>query len=420
MTRNTLADWLRWQESLSPHDIDLGLERTRIVAQRLSLDVPAGSVFTIGGTNGKGSTAGFLESLMLANGLGTGVYTSPHLVRYNERVRVNGDPVDDRNLVEAFEAIESARGDTPLTYFEYGTLAALVIFSRTRPDIWILEVGLGGRLDAVNVIDPNYSLITTIALDHQEWLGQTIDAIAAEKAGIMRSGAAAFFGDRPVPTVIEARAAELGTSLHCFGKAFYYEADQNAWAWHGQSEALVDLPYPEVADGAQLRNVSHALAAVEAYDPLLLNRPAVEKALQATRPPGRFQIVQRAHEWVLDVAHNLQAAGVLRERLDVLPESTEVTAVIGMLADKETESFAMKLADRVDRWVVCSVEDSRAVSGAKLAVSIEAVAGQAVDICATPDEAFEYATRVTSEGGRILVCGSFRIVGPALRWLELY
>jgi dihydrofolate synthase/folylpolyglutamate synthase len=420
MTRNTLADWLRWQESLSPHDIDLGLDRLRIVAQRLSLDVPAGNVFTIGGTNGKGSTAGFLESLMSANGLGTGVYTSPHLVRYNERMRINGDPVDDRQLVEAFEAVESARGDVTLTYFEYGTLGAAVVFSRARSDIWILEVGLGGRLDAVNVIDPNYSLITTVALDHQEWLGQTVDAIAAEKAGIMRADSVAFYGDQPSLTVVESRAAELGTSLHRFGMEYDYEAGPRRWTWRGQAEVLSDLPYPEVADGAQLRNVSLVLAAVEAYDPLLLNRPAVEKALRATRPPGRFQIVQREHEWVLDVAHNPQAADVLRERLDALPEPVETTAVVGMLADKEAESFAMKLADCVDRWVVCTVQDSRAVGGEKLAASIEAVGGRVAKICLTPDDALKSAVRLTSEGGRILVCGSFRIVGPALRWLRLY
>jgi dihydrofolate synthase/folylpolyglutamate synthase len=420
MTRKTLADWLRWQESLSPHDIDLGLDRLRIVAQRLSLDVPAGNVFTIGGTNGKGSTAGFLENLMSANGLGTGLYTSPHLVRYNERIRINGDPVDDRKLVEAFEAVESARGDVTLTYFEYGTLGAAVAFSRARSDIWILEVGLGGRLDAVNVIDPNYSLITTVALDHQEWLGQTVDAIAAEKAGIMRADSVAFYGDQPSLTVIESRAAELGASLHRLGTEYDYEAGLERWTWRGQAEVLSDLPYPEVADGAQLRNVSLVLAAVEAYDPRALNRPAVEKALRATRPPGRFQIVQREHEWVLDVAHNPQAADVLRERLDARPKPVETTAVVGMLADKEVEPFVMTLADSIDRWVVCTVQDSRAVSGETLAASIEAVGGRVAKICLTPDDAFESAAQLTSEGGRILVCGSFRIVGPALRWLRLY
>ncbi len=420
MTLNTLVDWLCWQESLSPTEIDLGLDRVRIVAQRLSLDVPAGNVFTIGGTNGKGSTAGFLESLMLANGLGTGVYTSPHLVRYNERVRVNGDPVDDRKLVDAFETVESVRGDVPLTYFEYGTLGAAVVFSRTRSDIWILEVGLGGRLDAVNVIDPDYSLITTVALDHQEWLGQTVDAIAAEKAGIMRTDAVAFYGDQPSSTVIEACAAELGASLNRFSTEYDYEAGLNGWTWRGASEELSELPYPEVADGAQLRNVSLALAAVEAYDPKLLNRAAVEQALKAERPPGRFQIIKRKHEWVLDVAHNPQAAEVLSERLEALPEPTEMTAVVGMLADKEVGPFAQKLAGRVDRWVVCTVEDSRAVSGEKLAASIEAVGGQIAEICSTPDDALDSAARVTSEGGRILVCGSFRIVGPALSWLRLY
>jgi dihydrofolate synthase/folylpolyglutamate synthase len=420
MTRRTLADWLRWQESLSPHDIDLRLDRVRTVAQRLALNVPVGKVFMVAGTNGKGSTAGFLERMMSANGFHTGLYTSPHLVRYNERIRVNEAPVDDRQLVEAFEAVESARGDVPLTYFEFGTLAAFTIFSRTGTGVWILEIGLGGRLDAVNAIDPDFSLITTIALDHQEWLGQTIDDIAAEKAGIMRPGGAAFYGDHPGETVIEARAAELGAPLCRFGREFEYEPGTETWSWRGQSAVLRDLPYPEVADGAQLRNISLALAAVEACGSRLVERPVVVAALRAARPPGRFQIVERRHQWVLDVAHNPQAAEVLNERLGTLQKSQETTAVVGMLADKEVSAFAMRLGDRVSRWVVCSVDDARAVSANGLAAGIKAVGGKAVDVCNTPDEAFEYAERITADGGRILVCGSFRIVGPALRWLGLY
>lgn len=418
--RSALDDWLRWQESLSPHEIDLGLDRVRAVLRRLALEPPTGGVFTIAGTNGKGSTAAFLESLLMANGVATGMYTSPHLVRYNERVRVNGAPVEDSDLIEAFEAVESVRDEVPLTYFEFGTLAAMMLFDRFRSEAWILEVGLGGRLDAVNVIDPDYSLITTVALDHQEWLGQTLDAIAAEKAGIMRPATPAFYGDEPIPGAVTDGARELGADLRSFGRDFSYAAEKDSWTWRGAREVRTGLPYPEVADSAQMRNISLALAAVEARDPLLLDPSAVDEALREARPAGRFQIVQRKHQWILDVAHNPQAAATVRDRIRRRADSADTTVVVGMLAGKQAEAFASELLEIADRWVVCTVDDARAFSGPELAASIEAAGGQVSRICQTPDDAFEYAARVTSRGGRILVCGSFRVVGPALVWLGLY
>jgi len=420
MRARTLDDWLLWQESLSPRAIDLGLDRVERVARRLSLTPPPGSVFTISGTNGKGSTAGFLDSLMAAGGRATGMYTSPHLVRYNERVCVNGTAVDDECLVDAFATVETARGEAPLTYFEFGTLAAMEVFSRAGSEVWILEVGLGGRLDAVNMIDPDYSLITTVALDHQAWLGQTIEEIAVEKAGIMRTGVPAFYGDQPVPGVIEARARELDTRLRCFARDFDYEADDDTWSWRGESEALSRLPKPDVADGAQLRNVSLVLAAIEAYDRTLLDRSVVTAALEARRPDGRFQVIRREHEWVLDVAHNPQAAAVLGERLRSLADPHETTVVVGMLADKQIESVAAELAGEADRWIVCTVDDPRAAHAGDLAARIVKVGGRNVVMGGGPDTSFQLAARAARPGSRIVVCGSFRIVGPALRWLGLY
>jgi dihydrofolate synthase/folylpolyglutamate synthase len=424
MTRKSLADWLLWQESLHPSEIDLGLERVAAVAARLPIAPPADSVFTIAGTNGKGSTAGFLESLMSAAGRTTGVYTSPHLVRYNERVRVNGQAVSDRQLVESFEAVESARGDVPLTYFEFGTLAALEIFSRAGCRVWILEVGLGGRLDAVNVVDPDYSLITTVALDHQEWLGATLEEIALEKAGILRAASPAFYGDRPCPAPIEDRARDLGTSLYCFGTDFTCEVGPDAWTWQGRKRALRELPVPDLADDAQFHNLSLALAAIEEYDPGLLEKTLVSQALESARPPGRFQLVEHGQQWVLDVAHNPQAARVLGQRLRGLGDRPETTAVVGMLASKQADAFARELAGEVDHWVTCSVGDARAVNAEDLAATIARVACAAgdrtVETGGTPEEAFALAGRLTADGGRILVCGSFHVVGPALRWLGLY
>jgi dihydrofolate synthase/folylpolyglutamate synthase len=270
------------------------------------------------------------------------------------------------------------------------------------------------------MIDPDYSLITTVALDHQAWLGQTINEIAVEKAGIMRTGAPAFYGDQPVPAAIEARALELGTRLRCFARDFDFEAGDDTWSWRGESEVLSRLPNPDLADGAQLRNVSLVLAAVEAHDRTLLDRSLVGAALGARRPDGRFQVIRREHEWVLDVAHNPQAAAVLAERLRGLADPGETTVVVGMLADKQIESVVAELAVGVDRWIVCSVDDPRAVAAEDLAARITKAGGENVVTSGEPDAACALATRLTGSGGRIVVCGSFRAVGPALRWLNLY
>jgi dihydrofolate synthase/folylpolyglutamate synthase len=420
MMRKSLVDWLQWQETLNPRAIDLSLDRLRPVSDRLSIRPPVGSVFTIAGTNGKGSSARFLESLMAAGGRSTAVYSSPHLVRYNERISINGTEVSDACLIDCFEAVESARRDVPLTFFEFGTLAALLTFSRAQTDVWILEVGLGGRLDAVNIIEPDYSLITTVDYDHQEWLGNSLEEIAAEKAGIMRSRAPAFFGDKPVPKAIVERADALGTRLHCLGRDFDYETGDHAWSWRGESQVLPDLGYPVVADGAQMRNITLVLAAVAAHDAALLTHAVVNQALQSTLPDGRFQVVEREHQWVLDVAHNPQAAKTLDSRLELLGEAVETTAVVSLLADKQVDKFIAALAGRVDRWIVCAVEDPRASTVEVLASNIAAATGQTATQCDGPENAFNMAKQKTLDGGRILVCGSFRIVGPALEWLGLY
>ena len=418
--RKSLAEWLKWQESLSPHAIDLGLDRVRTVADRLSIRPPSGGVFTIAGTNGKGSCAEFLQSMMSVSGHGTGLYSSPHLVRYNERIRVNGKTVSDSSLVDCFEVIETARRDVQLTFFEYGTLAALLTFSRAQVDIWILEVGLGGRLDAVNVTEPNYSLITTVDYDHQEWLGETLPEIAREKAGIMRSTAPAFFGDEPLPASILERAQALDTSLYCLCRDFNYRTDGPTWSWSGQSRALAGLNYPPVADAAQMRNVSLVLAAVEVYDPSLLTPAAVNRALQAALPGGRFQLVQRDHQWILDVAHNPQAAKTLHDRLEALGTSSQTTAVVSLLAEKPVGKFIAELAGQVDRWIVCPIDDPRAANLENLAAQIEAETGQTPLLGDGLENSLTMAKEMTVAGGRILVCGSFRIVGPALEWLGLY
>jgi len=419
--KKSLSDWLAWQATLNPHAIKLGLERVLRVVDRLALDRPAKGIFTVGGTNGKGSTVGFIEQLCRANGLRTAAYTSPHLVRYNERMRLNGRDVDDDWLIEQFSAVDEARDGIPLTYFEFGTLAALRGFSRAGMDIWVLEIGLGGRLDAVNVIDPDFSLITTIALEHQAWLGDTIDAIGAEKAGILRPGRPAFYGDEPVPEGVLQTAREIGVPVSSCGIDFAYARDHDGtWTWRGAAQVLAGLPQPAMADSAQMRNVSLGLAAVEACDPGLLHRSAVEQALAAPRPPGRFQVIERDRQWIVDVAHNPQAAGILCQRLTALGDDRPLTVIIGLLADKQIDAFVSRLIGFADRWFVCCVDEARGRDAQELAAAIGALGGRNVVVTDTPDRAFAAARAATRPGERLLVTGSFYIAGPALSWLGLY
>jgi len=419
--QRSLSDWLAWQASLNPRDIELGLERVSRVVDRLSLERPSTSVFIVGGSNGKGSTVSFIERLCMANGLSTAAYTSPHLVRYNERMRLNGQEVADEWLIEQFEAVDAARGETPLTFFEFGTLAALHGFSQARVDTWILEVGLGGRLDAVNVIDPDISVVTTVALEHQEWLGDTIDDIAAEKAGILRRDRPAFFGDEEIPEGFRLAANKIGAQLSGAGIDFGYAPNKDGtWTWRGASTVLTGLPQSPPGDAAHMRNISLGLAAAEACDSTWLNRPAVERALVSPLPSGRFQVVEDDRQWVIDVAHNPQAAGILRQRLLDLDDRRPMTVVIGLLADKQVDGFVLQLADLADRWLVCSVDDARGRDAIELARVISEAGGRNVTAAGTPEQACAAAHAASRPGERILVTGSFRVAGPALSWLGLY
>ncbi len=421
MSRRSLAEWLRWQESLHPRWIELGLDRVRAVAGRMAIQRPHGPVFTVAGTNGKGSTVALLEAFLQRAGHRTGVYTSPHLVTYEERVRVAGRAVGEAVLIDAFERIEIARQDTPLTFFEFGTLAALDVLRTAGCDAWVLEVGMGGRLDAVNIIDPDFALITTVSLDHQEFLGDTVEQIAAEKAGILRGGRPGFFGDWPVPAAVRDIAGRIGTHLHCLGEQFDFTPSQPTWAWRGRGVALEGLAYPAAATGAQLRNISLALAALERYDPgMLADCSAVNAVITTARAPGRFQVVQREHQWVLDVAHNPQATATLRAQLATLPGAADSTIVIGLLGDKSLDAFPAELAGYANRWLACSVDDPRARSGAAIAQRLRELGVAGVLEAATVEAALARARELTAPGGRIIVCGSFRVVGPALRWLGIY
>lgn len=419
--RRSVAEWLLWQESLYPRAIDLQLDRVLAVSSRLALGRPTGPVFTVTGTNGKGSTVAALDGFLRRAGRRTGTYTSPHLVAYNERVRIDGRNASDGELLEAFERVEEARAGAPLTFFEFGTLAALDIFRARSADAWVLEVGMGGRLDAVNIIDADFAIITTVDLDHQAYLGQSVEEIAAEKAGIMRSGRPAFYGDWPAPAAIHRVAAEKGAVLCCLGAQFDFTPARPNWAWRGAALMLEGLVYPPAATAAQLRNLSVALAALEQYDPALIADVAtVNEVVGTIQPPGRFQVVAREHQWILDVAHNRQAMGTLRAQLDTLPASADMTVVVGMLGDKSLAAAIAALGSLAQRWVACTVDDPRARSAASIVAELRGSGIERTLTASSPEEACVLARDATSPGGRILVCGSFRVVGPALRWLGIY
>ncbi|MDP6437478.1 MAG: folylpolyglutamate synthase/dihydrofolate synthase family protein [Gammaproteobacteria bacterium] len=420
MAPGNLADWLAWQETLNPAEIDLGLERMHHLVDVLQIAPPPGAVFTVAGTNGKGSCAAAIEYLLRRGGLCTALYTSPHLVRYNERICIDGRPATDTEIVQAFERIETVRGDTPLTFFEYGTLAALLIFSARECDAWVLEVGLGGRLDAVNAIDPDFAVITTIGLDHQAWLGDSIAEIAAEKAGIMRAGRPCIYGDVVVPYSVLAKADETGARLLANGKDFDCILVNEDWSWRGQSVDLMQLELPPGAGREQLRNLGAALAAVEQYDPQLLEDEAALTGL-ATKSalPGRFQIFGDTHRWILDVAHNPQAAHALARRLRVTGNEP-VTVIVALQADKDVPGFAHELEPVAQRWITCSTEGYRGCSSTELAKLLADAVDAPVTSAANVGEAIESARGQTEPGGRILVCGSFMLVGPVLELLGLY
>jgi dihydrofolate synthase/folylpolyglutamate synthase len=415
----SLADWLSWQQSLHPRQIDLGLDRVRRVLDRLHIATPAGRVFAIAGTNGKGTTAHYLAALMAASGWRPGVYSSPHLVRYNERIRLGDRYVADAELISAFEAVEAARQGESLTYFEFGTLAAAWLFAQGQLDAWVLEVGLGGRLDAVNAIEPDFSLITGVDLDHQDWLGDSIEAIAAEKAGILRGGRPGFFGGAKVPDSLRRHAADIGAELRIAGRDFGYEISGSDWRWWlGNRVRRPHLPLPTPGDDAVLGNISLALAGGAVCDETLVDPQALGRVLAGDAPAGRFQHVTfRQRDWLLDVAHNPQAARVLGARLDALERADRTTVVIGMHASKDTENIVRPLSGLARRWIVCRAGEAAGADPADLARRLRTLVLGDVAWRDAPADALLLALAGSRPGDLVVVCGSFEVVGPSLEWL---
>jgi len=420
----TLCEWLELQERVHARSIDLGLERVALVARALELSQPRYRVITVAGTNGKGSTVAFLDALLRAAGYRTGTLTSPHLLRYNERVRLDGAQASDASLVGAFERIEQARGRTTLTFFEYNTLAALLVFAEAAVDVAVLEVGLGGRLDATNVVDPDVAVLASVGFDHRDWLGDTLEAIGAEKAGIFRAGRPAVLGTAQMPQSVHAAIERLGAHPVVAERDFTWSVGPGHFSYHGLGLELADLPLPALEGAIQVRNAATALASYESLPgaPPLTHARASE-ALRSAHLAGRFQVMRlpaapegAAVEWILDVAHNEPAAQVLGANLRARPPVARTYGVCGILRDKDVEAIGRALHGLIDEWIVCALPGPRGSTGPELAgrlATVVAVAWVADSVGA----GCELARARARPDDRVVVFGSFATVGSALEWL---
>lgn len=404
----SLQDWLSYQEQLHPSSIELGLARVRRVAEQLGLLQAPPLTLTIGGTNGKGSSTTLLALIYREAGYRVGAFTSPHLYRYNERVAINGVPVDDLALCRAFSAIEQARAGDSLTYFEFGTLAALWLFREAQVDVQVLEVGLGGRLDAVNMLDADAALVTNIGLDHQDWLGEGRDAIGREKAGIFRAGRIAVMADRDPPAGLLQAAAESQAQLLRVDQGDYrHRREAQGWVWQALGVESPNLPLPALVGPHQLDNAAAAITLTQALQARLqVPWAAIQRALSALHLPGRME--RRGRFW-LDVAHNAEAAATLAATLRQELGNQRVLWIAGVLADKPIDAIAAALAPVVERVITCDLSGPRSLSAQALASRLQA-AGLAAQAGGSPEAAFALALRQAAADQPILVCGSFHTV----------
>ena len=419
MERN-LSEWLDYQQRVHPRDIELGLDRVRDVWTRMGAPSPAPVVITVGGTNGKGSTVAFLEAMLAASGRRVGCYTSPHLLRYNERVRVLGADADDESLTDAFERIESARQEIPLTYFEFGTLAALWIFAQSKLDVAVLEVGLGGRLDAVNIIDADASIVTTVDLDHQDWLGNDVDSIGREKAGIFREGRPAIIGTREPPRGLLETAQRMGARLVRAGSDFEALIGDRRWIWTSGETAL-ELPLPTLAAPVQINNAASAIAALRALSPRIAWEPnAIAAGVLEASLAARLQRFAKdgGADLVIDVGHNPQAARVLANWLQANP-SQRTVAVFGALSDKDVAGIVAPLREHIDRWYVASLDGDSPRGLPAIDVSAKMIDVIDLALIETHSDvagALDAASSRTEQ--QIIAFGSFFVAAAALAWAQ--
>ncbi|HEY0334407.1 MAG TPA: bifunctional tetrahydrofolate synthase/dihydrofolate synthase [Stenotrophomonas sp.] len=414
----SLADWLVYIERQHPKTIEMGLDRVRAVAGRMALRAPARKTIVVGGTNGKGSTVAFIEAIARAAGWNVGAYTSPHLLAYNERVRIDGRDADDDALVAAFSAVEAVRGDTPLTYFEYGTLGALWLFARARLDLAVLEVGLGGRLDAVNLVDADVAVITTVDIDHTDWLGTDRESIGEEKAGIARAWKPLVLGEIDPPSSVLRRAYGVGANAIRYGSDYFCEPiDAARWRWRDVSVRL-ELPMPALQAPVQLANAGAAIAALRA-----LRKPVPRQAwaegVAGAHVAGRLQALQVGGvEVLLDVGHNPQAARELANALRARPVPGTTHAVYAALADKDSAAVVAELAGEVAHWQLAGLEGARGQSAEALRQRLAGTSAGSADLAENVAQALAQTLSRAQPGDRVLVFGSFHTVTDALKSLH--
>ena len=417
MRYETLTEWLAWQETLHPQAIDLGLDRVRRVADRLKLDLGQTFTITVGGTNGKGSCVAMLETIFREAGYRVGAYTSPHILKYNERIAVSGQPVDDARIIESFDKIDQARGETTLSFFEFGTLAALDIFRSESLDIQILEVGLGGRLDAVNIVSADIALVASIDVDHQDWLGTTRELIGLEKAGIFRKGRPAVVGDPDVPQSVLDFSKQSETPLKWVGRDFDFSlTDHGLWTWSDADTVIKDLPLPSIPGQHQLMNVSSVLEVVKlAQNRFPVSEAEIRRALPKVTLKGRYQLFPGEVPVLLDVAHNPQAVRMLCQYLRTGLTYQKLHAVFSVMRDKDIAEILEVMKKEVDIWYLAPLKMNRAAPPEMLADMLSEAGITSVHMgYEDVKSAVERAKRNAVSGDLILVFGSFFLVSEFL------
>lgn len=423
MKFSTLAEWLNWQEGLHPSAIELGLERVSQVFKRLHPEAQPCPVIIVAGTNGKGSSVALLESIYQNAGYQTGVYTSPHLIRYNERIHLNGEEVTDEIICQAFERIDHARfkdnEEISLTYFEFGTLAALDIFFCEKPDVMILEVGLGGRLDAVNILDADVALITSIGIDHTAWLGHDRETIAREKAGIMRNNKPVIFSSPDMPLSIEETAKNVGAILYQAGNDFEWKSGvgYGSWDWKSAKQQRTALPQPNLRGKHQMDNAAGVLMVTECLaDKLSINQKQIKSALLSVTVPGRFQCIPGEPMHILDVAHNEGSMACLAELLETLGHEGRNIAVLGMLRDKAHADALAVILPRISTWCIADLDVPRGSKAPILAEVLRKLDINANVSCfSNVEQALAAADAEAKAGDRVVIFGSFYTVEFAMR-----
>jgi len=414
---STLNEWLEFQQGINPKEIDLSLDRVQTLYNKLQIKIPKKNVFLIGGTNGKGTTTSILEQLFHKKGYKTGAFTSPHLTQYNERVRINLNNSFDQDWVSAFEIIEAVRGDVSLTYFEFSALAAFQILSNHECDAWFIEVGLGGRLDATNIIESSVSVLTSIAMDHEEWLGDSIDKIAKEKVGIAKRNRPLIFGDVVAVDVIQAGSLEKGAELRKKGEEFNGRIDQGHYSFNGVHQSIEEIVLPKSWGDGEIDNLTTALAAMEANEQFFPTHDLLQEIIDEFILPCRFELLDLRHRWILDVAHNPSAAENLRQRIDRSKINSDFSMIFSMMKDKHLELYLNAFKDLVDTWIICEMKTERSFRVKQIESKMNNMGIDNIYCARSPVDAIKTLEKNVGLSNNVIVSGSFELVGPIREFL---